>query len=387
MKLADYSYDLPEFRIAKHPPKERGTSKLLIYNQGNIEHHNFGDISQELPKDATLVFNDTKVIPARIIMHRETGARIEIFLLEPLRPSTSHEVIMSTEKTCTWKCMIGNARKWKENTILSHPTLNFTATRTGKDEVTFHWETMSFSELLEEIGKIPLPPYIHREVEDEDKDRYQTVYSKMNGAVAAPTAGLHFTENIISDLRKKGVHTEYVTLHVSAGTFQPIKTDDITEHPMHNEQVWIQKETIEKLIVSTQTIAVGTTSMRTLESLYWFGVRLEQGNEEFYIKQTDPYTFSAVDKKKALQNVLDFMNKKGINQLGGQTEIFLYPGYQFKICEGLITNYHMPNSTLILLIAAFIGEDWRKVYQEALDNDYKFLSYGDSSLLIPKSNN
>ena len=205
----------------------------------------------------------------------------------------------------------------------------------------------------------------------------------MDGAVAAPTAGLHFTEEIIADLCKKGVRTEYLTLHVSAGTFQPIKTDDITKHPMHNEQVWIQKETIESLISSTQIIAVGTTSMRTLESLYWFGVRLENGLDDFYIKQTDPYTLDTIETKKSLENVLLHMEERNAAVLAGQTEIFLYPGYDFKVCDGLITNYHMPNSTLVLLVAAFIGEDWRKVYKEALDNDYKFLSYGDSSLLIP----
>lgn len=383
INLADYSYELPESKIALHPPKERGTSKLLKYKKGTIQHYNFGDISELLPKDATLVFNDTKVIPARIIMHRDTGARIEIFLLEPVAPSTAHEVVMASEKECTWKCMIGNAKKWKERSTLSHPSLPFTATRVGQNEVRFQWEGMTFSELLEEIGKIPLPPYIHREVDDEDKDRYQTVYSKTDGAVAAPTAGLHFTEKIIADLRKKGVRTEYLTLHVSAGTFQPIKTDDITKHPMHNEQVWIQKETIESLISSSQIIAVGTTSMRTLESLYWFGVRLENGMDDFYIKQDDPYTLDAIEVKQSLKNVLRYMETKNAAVLGGQTEIFLYPGYKFKICDGLITNYHMPNSTLILLIAAFIGQDWRKVYQEALDNDYRFLSYGDSSLLIP----
>lgn len=383
INLEDYSYELPESKIALHPPKERGTSKLLKYKKGTIQHYNFGDISELLPKDATLVFNDTKVIPARIIMHRDTGARIEIFLLEPVAPSTAHEVVMASEKECTWKCMIGNAKKWKESSTLSHPSLPFTATRVGQNEVRFQWEGMTFSELLEEIGKIPLPPYIHREVDDEDKDRYQTVYSKTDGAVAAPTAGLHFTEKIIADLRKKGVRTEYLTLHVSAGTFQPIKTDDITKHPMHNEQVWIQKETIESLISSSQIIAVGTTSMRTLESLYWFGVRLENGMDDFYIKQDDPYTLDAIEVKQSLKNVLRHMETKNAAVLGGQTEIFLYPGYKFKICDGLITNYHMPNSTLILLIAAFIGEDWRKVYQEALDNDYRFLSYGDSSLLIP----
>ena len=383
INLEEYSYELPESKIALHPPKDRGTSKLLVYKKGMIQHHQFGDISSQLSKDTTLVFNDTKVIPARIIMHKDTGAQIEIFLLEPFAPSTTHEAVMTSIGQCTWKCMIGNARKWKEHTKLSHPTLDFTATRIGKSEVLFEWKKGAFSELLEEIGKIPLPPYIQRDVEDDDKDRYQTVYSKMDGAVAAPTAGLHFTEEIIADLRKKGVRTEYLTLHVSAGTFQPIKTDDITKHPMHNEQVWIQKETIESLIYSTQTIAVGTTSMRTLESLYWFGVRLENGLDDFYIKQTDPYALEAIQTKKSLENVLRHMEEKNAEVLGGQTEIFLYPGYDFKICKGLITNYHMPNSTLVLLVAAFIGEDWRKVYQEAKDNDYKFLSYGDSSLLIP----
>ncbi|MEL7122735.1 MAG: S-adenosylmethionine:tRNA ribosyltransferase-isomerase [Bacteroidota bacterium] len=383
LKLDDFSYELHESRIAKHPPKERGTSKLLVYRKGEIQHHHFGDIVEQLTKEAVLVFNDTKVIPARIILHKETGARIEIFLLEPLAPSRTHEEVMNSQKACTWKCMIGNAKKWKQGTSLANETLNFTATRISGNEVTFEWEGMTFSELLMEIGKIPLPPYIQREVEQEDKDRYQTVYSKMDGAVAAPTAGLHFTDEIIDQLETKGVHTEYVTLHVSAGTFQPIKVDDITKHPMHNEQVWIQKPTIESLLSATQTIAVGTTSMRTLESLYWFGVRLQHGKEDFYIQKDDPYEMEAIDKQAALQNILDFMNRQQLVQIGGQTEIFLYPGYTFRMCDGLITNYHMPNSTLILLIAAFIGENWRKVYQEALDNDYRFLSYGDSSLLIP----
>ncbi len=383
LKLEEFSYVLPESRIAKHPPEERGTSKLLVYKKGNIQHHHFNAIVDHLPKEATLVFNDTKVIPARIILQKDTGARIEIFLLEPLLPSKAHEEVMMSHSLCTWKCMIGNARKWKQGTSLAHKSINFTATRTGKDEVTFEWEGMTFSQLLTEIGKIPLPPYIHREVEEEDKDRYQTVYSKMDGAVAAPTAGLHFTDKIMDALEVKGVHKKYVTLHVSAGTFHPIKTDDITQHPMHNEQLWIHKHTIESLLSTSQTIAVGTTSMRTLESLYWFGVRLHHKKEDFHIRKEDPYEMKAIDRHVALQNVLDYMDQYQLHQLGGQTEIFLYPGYTFKMCDGLVTNYHLPNSTLILLVAAFIGNDWRKVYQEALNNDYHFLSYGDSSLLIP----
>ncbi len=383
LNLDDFYYELPESRIAKHPPKERGTSKLLVYRQGDIQHHHFGAIVDQLPKETTLVFNDTKVIPARIILHKDTGARIEIFLLEPLAPSKTHEEVMISQQCCTWKCLIGNAKKWKQGTSLANQSINFIATRTGDDEVTFEWEGMTFSQLLTEIGKIPLPPYIQREVEQEDRVRYQTVYSKMDGAVAAPTAGLHFTDQIIDDLQAKGIQTKYVTLHVSAGTFQPIKTKDITQHPMHNEQVWIQKQTIESLVASSKTVAVGTTSMRTLESLYWFGVRLHHQKEDFFIRKQDPYEMEAIDKRAALQNVLHYMDRFQLDQLGGQTEIFLYPGYTFRMCDGLITNYHLPNSTLILLIAAFIGDDWRKVYREALNNNYRFLSYGDSSLLIP----
>ncbi|MEM0998829.1 MAG: tRNA preQ1(34) S-adenosylmethionine ribosyltransferase-isomerase QueA, partial [Bacteroidota bacterium] len=359
LKLDDFSYDLPDSRIAKHPPQERGTSKLLVYRQGEIEHHGFGAIVDQLPPTATLVFNDTKVIPARIILHKETGARIEIFLLEPLFPSPAHEEVMASERQCVWKCMIGNARKWKRGTSLKSPALNFTATRTGDDKVSFAWEGMSFAELLTQIGKIPLPPYLQREVEPADRDRYQTVYSKVEGAVAAPTAGLHFTESIVHRLEARGIPTEYVTLHVSAGTFQPIKTQKIAEHPMHNEQVWIQRSTVESLISSGPTVAVGTTSLRTLESLYWFGVRLQRGESDFFIRKEDPYRLKAIDRVNALQNVRDYMDRQQLQQLGGQTEIFLYPGYTFRMCDGLVTNYHLPNSTLILLIAAFIGEDWR----------------------------
>lgn len=383
LRLADFTYELPEDRIAHHPPEARGTSRLLIYRKGNIQHQQFGDIVDELPAGTTLVFNDTRVIPARIILYKETGARIEIFLLEPLAPSQAHEQVMASRQTCTWKCLIGNAKRWKPGTVLSSENPDFTATRTGTDEVTFSWEGMTFSELLTAIGKIPLPPYIQREVEQADQERYQTVYAKMDGAVAAPTAGLHFTDAIIAQLKTRGVDIQYLTLHVSAGTFQPIKAREISEHPMHNEQVWIQKATIESLLASTRTIAVGTTSMRTLESLYWFGARLAQGLDDFYIRKEDPYQLPAIEREQALRNILDYMEQQQLDRLRGQTEIFIYPGYTFRVCDGLVTNYHLPDSTLILLVAAFIGADWRKVYQEALDQGYRFLSYGDSSLLLP----
>ncbi len=384
MKLSDYSYQLPESRIAKFPLEKRENSKLLVYEKGQIRHNKFGDIVNQLPSNSSLYFNNTKVIPARVILYKEEGARIEIFLLEPLVPSTAHEEIMNSTGNCVWKCFIGNAKKWKQGVPLKHDKLKLTATRIADKEVLFKWENGTFSEILTEIGKTPLPPYIDREVDPSDKDRYQTVYSKFDGAVAAPTAGLHFTEGILNKIQQKGINTHYLTLHVSAGTFQPFRSEEVLEHKMHNEQVLIDKKTVKSLLESEFTIAVGTTSMRTLESLYWYGVVLEEGKEDFYILQDDPYKKEAIETHKALQNVLDYMERNGLQQLRGQTEIFIYPGYDFKICKGLITNFHFPNTTLVLLIAAFLGEDWRRVYDEALQNEYRFLSYGDSSLLLPK---
>jgi len=384
LKLDDFKYDLPEDRIAKHPPKERSGSKLLCYNKGDISHHEFKNIENLIPENSLLVFNDTKVIPARIIMHKESGARIELFLLEPISPSKVHEEVMNETQSCTWKCMIGNAKKWKVDSVLKLDDLSFTAKRFSSNHVAFTWSSgLAFSDLLTEIGKIPLPPYINREVEEEDQDRYQTVYSKKKGAVAAPTAGLHFTEEIIQSLSQKSIQTDYLTLHVSAGTFQPIKSEKISDHPMHNEQIWIDQENIENLLNAEKVIAVGTTSMRSLESLYWYGVKILNGDTNFFKDKSGPYQFKPVDKKDALEAVLRKMKSEGISRIGGHTEIFIYPGYQFQICEGLVTNYHLPSSTLILLVAAFIGADWEKVYDQALTNNYRFLSYGDSSLLIP----
>lgn len=384
LKLDDFLYDLPEDRIAKHPPKKRGDSKLLYYNKGGISHHSFRQVDELLPTDSLLVFNDTRVIPARIIMHKDTGARIEIFLLEPSLPSKVHEEVMNAQHTCQWKCMIGNAKKWKTHSTLILPELQIEAIRMSENEVQFKWESdITFSDLLTEIGKIPLPPYINREVEENDQERYQTVYSKMKGAVAAPTAGLHFTPEIITAIKGRGIATDFVTLHVSAGTFQPIKSDTISEHPMHNEQIWISKENITNLVHAKSIIAVGTTAMRTLESLYWYGAKLQSGSTPFSIDKKDPYQVPTVPKNQALENVLAEMTKKKLERIGGETEIFIYPGYEFKMCDGLITNYHLPGSTLILLIAAFVGADWRSIYDQALANDYRFLSYGDSSLLLP----
>ncbi|MEM6734597.1 MAG: S-adenosylmethionine:tRNA ribosyltransferase-isomerase [Bacteroidota bacterium] len=383
LKLADFIYELPEDRIAKHPSQKRDGSKLLFYNKGAISHHQFSEIDEQIPDHALMVFNNTKVIPARIIMHKETGAKIEIFLIEPMAPSKVHEKVMNSQKECIWKCMIGNAKKWEINSSLNLESPSIEAIRIGDDQVRFCWNTgKTFSNLIAEIGKIPLPPYINREVDKEDQIRYQTIYSKIKGAVAAPTAGLHFTEDVLKRLTGNGIDTDYLTLHVSAGTFQPIKSEVIEDHLMHYEQIWVTKTNVMNLLNAEKTIAVGTTSMRTIESLYWYGVKLLNGSEDFFIDQKDPYLFKQVPKKDALQAVLSTMEKKEINVIGGQTQIFIYPGYDFKICDGLVTNYHLPGSTLILLVAAFIGDDWRKVYNEALNNDYRFLSYGDSSLLL-----
>ncbi len=384
LNLDNYIYSLPKDRIAKHPLKERGDSKLLLYEKGELTHHKFKEIDCLIPSDSLLVFNDTKVIPARIVMYKETGARIEIFLLNPLLPSQAHADMMNAKNMCTWECLIGNAKKWKLASSLWLPKLGLEVIRTKDNEVTFKWNTpLIFATILNKIGKIPLPPYISRAVEELDQERYQTVYSKSKGAVAAPTAGLHFTKEIISNVKNRGIQTDYLTLHVTASTFLPIKCANIKEHPMHNEQIWISKATIEKLLATKKIIAVGTTSIRTLESLYWYGVKVFSGNDNFFITKNDPYTLKPISKEKALQAVLTMMNKKGIVKIGGQTELFIYPGYQFKLGTGLITNYHLPGSTLMLLVAAYIGENWKKVYQEALKNKYRFLSYGDSSLLLP----
>lgn len=387
VSLADYHYELPTEKIAKYPLKDRGKSKLLKYKRGNISHHTFEDISGFIDQNSLLVFNNTRVIPARIHFYKKTGAKIEVFLLEPVTPSTVEEA-MSTTEYCEWKCMIGNAKRWPENQpeLIETETFSVTITRLANQTVSIHWSDKTpFSTLIQQLGKMPLPPYIKRQVEKEDEDRYQTVYAEPEGAVAAPTAGLHFTNSIIQELERRGVTKDFVTLHVSAGTFQPIKEDNVMEHPMHQEEIIINRNNIEKLLTHSKVVSVGTTSLRTLESLYWFGVRLEENPEApFMVEKMQPYeNKTTIPKRKALENVLDLMDRKSLYHLIGHTEIFIFPGYQFRIIDALITNFHLPGSTLILLIASFIGEDWQKVYQEALDHEYRFLSYGDSSLLIP----
>ncbi|MDQ3537139.1 MAG: S-adenosylmethionine:tRNA ribosyltransferase-isomerase [Bacteroidota bacterium] len=397
IKLSDYDYYLPEENIAKHPLENREDSRLLLYQQQHIKHHSFNEIAHLLPSDAMLVFNDTKVISARIFFYKDTGALIEIFILNPLNPAPVH-ITMQEKRSCTWSCMIGNLKKWKDKDILKREVevngktviLNAELKNRGAGEVVFSWDDSqtTFAEILESAGEVPLPPYLNRKATQEDKPRYQTVYSKNQGAVAAPTAGLHFTNDVLKELENKGIRKEYLTLHVSAGTFQPVKHENVVDHPMHSEVVIIKKETIRSLLnFNGKIIAVGTTSMRSLESLYWFGVKLHLNKGSlFKIDKLDPYQIPPIplpSKTEAFEEISNYMVTNDLNQLYGSTEIFIMPGYQFKICDGLITNFHLPKSTLILLIAAFVGENWRKIYQEALNENYRFLSYGDSSFLMP----
>ncbi len=388
INLDDYQYELPAEKIANYPLKERSASKLLISKNGKIIHEKFNRVSEYLNPDTLLVFNDTKVIPARIFLYKETGARIEVFLLEPIEPA-SQEQAMNAGGECIWHCMVGNSKRWNVGTELNWTLgdLQVSVTRLTGSKVRFVWSgDHTFSSILQELGKIPLPPYIKREAEEDDLQRYQTIYSKLEGAVAAPTAGLHFTDEVMHRLTEKGIQTDFVTLHVSAGTFQPIKEQNAVDHAMHREKVLIQRSVVERLKDAPRIAAVGTTSLRTLESLYWYGAMLEVDEQApFRIKKLYPYEHdSQLSRAAALQNIIDKMDREGIETLVGNTEIFIFPGYQFRMISGLITNFHLPGSTLILLIAAFLGEDrWRQIYQAALDNEYRFLSYGDSSLLLP----
>lgn len=388
----DYSYHLPDDRIAIHPLEQRDHAKLLLYQQGKITHQHFSDLPALLPDDATLFFNDTRVIPARILFQKETGAQIEVFLLQPLQGDVPVQLAMQSQHNTQWLCTIGNLKKWKEGSILQLSkagiTLEATLKETKSGLVDFHWSPsdLSFAEVIHHFGNTPLPPYLHRQADENDKSRYQTVYSHFEGAVAAPTAGLHFTDNVLRQINTKGIITDFLTLHVSAGTFQPIKAENALDHEMHSEQIIVTRKNLETLLLKNRKIiAVGTTSMRTLESLYWYGVKLIQtGPQPFKINQNDPYSHDLgilPPREAAFEAVLKHMEVQ--DDLVGHTSIFMVPGYQFKVCEGLITNFHQPGSTLMLLVAAFVGEPWRHIYEHALQSNYRFLSYGDSSLLLP----
>lgn len=390
LDIQQYSYTLPPDRIALYPLEQRDQSKLLVYRKGNISHCSFTDLPEQLTSDTLLIFNNTKVIQARILFTKETGASIEVFLLHPVKPSMLLLDVMQTKESCLWKCTIGNLKRWKKGTSIMREIAggNLSATLISGDEglVEFKWNTgATFASIVAEVGMTPLPPYLKRQVETSDKDRYQTVYSLNEGAVAAPTAGLHFTPRIFDDLEKKGIKTDFLTLHVSAGTFQPIKEKDALRHVMHEEQIVISRTFIEKLLQSDNNIIpVGTTSMRSLESLYWYGVKLLQGETDFNITQEDAYALpQTVPVPQSLNRVIEHMRENNMDEITGETAIYIRPGYTFRMCKGLITNFHQPSSTLILLIAALIGDEWRNVYDEALSRGYRFLSYGDSSLLLP----
>lgn len=397
IEIEDYNYPLPNERIAKYPLQERDHSKLLLYRQGEISHTSFYNIGDYLPDNSLLVFNDTKVIHARLFFSKETGAVIEIFCLEPWQMPASQS--FEQRERCQWKCLIGHNKKWKEGPLtrtieVEGKRVVLTATRkeaVGEAWVVeFEWtEGVPFASVIEVAGVIPLPPYLHREAEESDETRYQTVYAEHEGSVAAPTAGLHFTPELLQKLRLKGIGTEFITLQVGAGTFKPVSTTTIGDHVMHVEQVQLSRHNIERLLShgTGPIIPVGTTTVRTLESVYWFGVQLQQNPdlEAMSIKQWDCYELDAmaVPFEQSYRNVLQWLDRQGTDYLYGNTQLLIAPGYKYRVVHQLITNFHQPKSTLLLLVTAMVGEQWRHCYQYALDNDFRFLSYGDSCYFQP----
>jgi S-adenosylmethionine:tRNA ribosyltransferase-isomerase len=399
INLADYDYHLPEDRIAQYPVKERDMSQLLVYKNCKISMDTFINIDSYLPADSLLVFNNTRVIRARIMFSKTTGAAIEILCLEPLAPS-EYELSFGSKQPVQWKCIIGNLKKWKRGPIIKEfkykdRTYKLTAEKINSEgeawRVRFSWNNplMSFNEVIEAAGHIPLPPYINRDDEATDIIRYQTVYSSIKGSVAAPTAGLHFTDRVFGKFRAKGIKSVEVTLHVGAGTFKPVKVKNISDHEMHCEHFFVNVESIKRLIeYESSIIAVGTTSVRTLESLYWLGVKLindsEADMDNLTIGQWEPYENmeSIITVKESLGALLSFLSKNKYSYIKASTSIMIVPGYKFRMISGIITNFHQPNSSLLLLISAWIGEQWKEVYRYALENNFRFLSYGDSSLLI-----
>lgn len=396
--IEDYNYSLPDEKIAKYPLAQRDASKLLCYKDGHPAMHKFSDIADLLPEGSLMVFNDTKVVPARLHFQRSTGAHIEIFCLEPLQPEEYVTMFAVTDR-CRWKCIVGNVKRWKNDTLsLFNPEnaadvseMNLRADlveRCGETSVVeFSWDNGApFSKVLEVCGSVPIPPYLNRDTEDIDLERYQTLYARFRGSVAAPTAGLHFTENVLESIQKKEISLEKVCLHVGAGTFLPVKSSLVSEHTMHREPFVVSLAFLEKLIAKKgKLIAVGTTSVRTLESLYYVGVKCIETGSPQDVNQWDPYereyTYTFEDALKALTG---YMKSKSMDSIQLGTRIIIVPGYRFKVVDVLVTNFHQPQSTLLLLISAFVDGDWKNIYDYALANDVRFLSYGDSSLLFRK---
>lgn len=400
--ISNYNYELPDERIAKFPKEERDHSKLLIYNKGQVGEDVFFHLPEYLPQGALMVFNNTKVIQARLHFRKDTGALIEIFLLEPAQPADYEQMFQQSE-CCSWLCLVGNQKKWKEGTLcrvidVKGTSVEVRATRKGEHGtsqwIDFEWTGgVSFAEILDAMGELPIPPYLNRETQESDKTTYQTVYSKIKGSVAAPTAGLHFTERVLSAVDEHGIEREEVTLHVGAGTFKPVKSETIGEHAMHTEYIAVRRHTIERLLAhGGSAIAVGTTSVRTLESLYYMGLKVMRNpdikEEQLHVNQWEPYQETDGEQKEvssleALQVLLDWMVSHELTVLHSSTQIIIAPGYTYKIVKMLVTNFHQPQSTLLLLVSAFVHGDWHKIYDYALAHDFRFLSYGDSSLLIP----
>ena len=400
IRIKDYSYDLPDERIAKFPLPQRDKSKLLVYNHGKLSQDVFSNITRYLPKGALMVFNNTKVIQARLHFRKETGSLIEIFLLEPALPA-DYEQMFQTTGACSWYCMVGNLKKWKAGALTTtveipgKGTVLLTAERDLSCQtalkIDFKWtgnDRLSFAELLDIVGELPIPPYLNRNTQESDKTTYQTVYSKIKGSVAAPTAGLHFTQSVLADIDSHGIDREELTLHVGAGTFKPVKSEEIEGHAMHTEYVCIRRTTLEKLLQhNCEAIAVGTTSVRTLESLYYMGCKLKANAtpEQLHVNQWEPYdqTAANITPTEAIGELIAYLDRNNLPSLHSSTQIIIAPGYEYKIVKRLITNFHQPQSTLLLLVSAFVGGNWKAIYRYALDNDFRFLSYGDSSILIP----
>lgn len=416
IRIDDYNYSLPDERIAKFPLKERDHSKLLVYNKGKLSDDVFYNLPQYLPQGALMVFNNTRVIQARMHFRKETGALIEVFLMEPAIPADYEQMFQSTSH-CSWLCMIGNLKKWKDGSlkrdfeIKGHKlTLSATMDRSKAIEkgggtnywVDFEWDAaeVNFAEILDAVGELPIPPYLNRKTEESDKTTYQTVYSKIKGSVAAPTAGLHFTDKVLKDIDAHGITRDEVTLHVGAGTFKPVKTEKIEGHKMHSEYIVVHRHTFERLLQhDSKAIAVGTTSVRTLESLYYVGVKILRNpnatEEDLSVEQWEPYDLphddaglvivegKPVQVCDSIKAILDYLERDGLEALHTSTRIIIAPGYVYKIVKMLVTNFHQPKSTLLLLVSAFLKGSWREVYDYALGHDFRFLSYGDSNLLIP----
>ena len=400
MHISDYNYPLPDERIAKHPLQHREQCKLLYYKSGEpIKEYRFLDIPHLLPQHSMLIYNNTRVINARLRFQKETGSTIEIFCLEPVLPHDYEQIFQATG-SCTWQCLVGNSKRWKQGS-LSQPVsidgqqLTLTSTRGERRgnswEITFSWDgdDVTFASILDGIGEIPIPPYLNRKTEASDSTDYQTVYSHIDGSVAAPTAGLHFTDGVLTDCDKLGIRRRELTLHVGAGTFQPVKSENLAGHEMHTEFISVPKALLEELAASQNpVIAVGTTSVRTLESLYYVGQILQDNpdadEEQLRVTQWMPYiTPCAITAQQALLNIVDYLNRHHADQYTGSTQLMIAPGFTYRIISGMVTNFHQPQSTLLLLVSAFVGNDnWRSIYRFALDNGFRFLSYGDASLLL-----